>query len=292
MRAKNTAWFLCGLALVWMTASTHAQIGWPSNWSTNDGLTPGPGIWQPLLGTNGGFYSDTMHDVSPDFVDIVGGYPDHHTNGPYPAGFYYIDTTNIMFRMRVNNDPLMVTGVGGTTTNFSSYVWGIYLNTDDDIDVDYVLQIDESGDGYLELGTATAGGPTNTWDVTIPEPHAEIQILDWTNSIMMFGVFNATAIDGSHFHDNPASQDYFIDMSIPWTLFTNLTGLTYLSPFEIALATSTTHTLYEGINVLKDSPDDFWSAEVAIPEPAAGIIAAPVLLALLLIGRRRLKSLR
>lgn len=269
-------------------AQVHGQIAWPSNWSTNDGLSPGTGIWKPLLGTNGGLYADTLDDVTPDNVDIVGGYQDHHTNGPYPAAFYYVDKTNIMFRMRLNDSPLQITG-GGATTNFDSYVWGIYLNTDSDIDVDYVLQVDESGDGNLELGTANpGGGPTNTWDVDIPAlTHVPIQALDWTNSVRYFGVYNATAIDGSHFHDTPVTQDYFLDMAVPWTFFTNETGLAYLEPFEIALASSTTHTAYRGINDLKDSPDAYWSANVAIPEPSAGAIVLPALGILLFLIRRR-----
>lgn len=273
-------------ALTW--APAQGQVAWPSNWSTNSGLDPGPGIWRPLLGTNGALYSDLLDDVTPDNSDIVGGFTDHHTNGPYPAAFYYVDTTNVMFRMRLNDSPLQITG-GGATTNFDSYVWGIYLNTDGDIDVDYVLQVDESGDGDLELGTALAGGgPTNTWDVDVPAiTHIPIQTLDWTNSARYFGVYNATAIDGSHFHDTPATQDYFLDMAIPWTLLTNATGLAYLEPFEIALASSTTHTAYRGINDLKDSPDDYWSASVAIPEPPAAAIALPALGALLNLIRRR-----
>lgn len=286
---KRVAAFSLAGALALLGAHVHGQVAWPSNWSTNDGLSPGPGIWNPLLGTNGAFYSDLLDDVTPDDVDIVGGYTDHHTNGPFPAAFFYVDTTNIMFRMRVNDNPLMVTG-GGATTNFNSFVWGFYLNTDSDIDVDYVLQVDESGDGNLELATADpGGGPTNTWDVSLPAiTHVPIQDLDdWTNSVRYFGVYNATAIDGSHFHDTPATEDYFIDVAIPWTIFTNETGLGYLEPFEIALATSTTHTLYTGINATKDSPEGYWSAEVAIPEPSAGIIAIAAFGTLMFLIRRR-----
>lgn len=268
--------------------SAQGQLAWPSNWSTNDGLNPGAGIWKPLLGTNGGLYSDLLDDVTPDNVDIVGGFTDHHTNGPYPAAFYYIDATNIMFRMRVNDSPLQVTG-GGATTNFDSYVWGVYLNTDSDIDADFVLQIDESGDHQLEMGTVNpGGGPTNTWDLDIPAiTHVGVQDLSWTNSVRYFGVYNATAIDGSHFHTTPATADYFIDLAVPWTFFTNETGLSYLSPFEIALASSTTHISYRGINDLKDSPDGYWSASVAIPEPSAGVFAIPAIGALLFLIRRR-----
>jgi len=285
---------LClAITFLWTLSGMSAlgQIAWPSNWSTNDGLTPGPGTWQPLLGTNGSFYSDLLDDITPDNVDIVGGYQDHHTNGPYPAAFFFVDTTNIMFRMRLNDSPLQVTG-GGSTTNFDSYIWGIYLNTDDDIDVDFVLQIDESGDGNLELGTANpGGGPTNTWDVDIPaDTHVPVQALDWTNSVRYFGVYNATAIDGSHFHVNPANGDFFLDIAVPWTLFTNETGLGYLEPFEIALASSSTHISYRGINDLKDSPEGYWSAEVAIPEPSAGIIAIAAFGALIFMVRRRRRT--
>lgn len=261
------------------TSVANAQPAWPANWSTNDGLDPGAynGIWRPVLGTNGLFYSDLLDDVTPDSTDIVGGtYPDHHTNGPFPSAFYYVDTTNIMLRMRLNDSPLMVTG-GGSTTNFASYVWGFHLNTDADVDVDFTLQVDESGDGNLEIATAQPGsGPTNMWNVDLDDsivPHLLVQELDWTNSVLLFGVYNATAIDGSHYHDTPSTDDYFLDMAVPWTLFTNKTGIGYLEPFQLAPASSTTHTQYTGINVLKDTPEGYWSADIAIPEPS-GITSA------------------
>jgi hypothetical protein len=95
--------------------------------------------------------------VTPTDVDMVG------TNVcPYQsADFYMVDTTKIMFRMRVNGNPLQVTGPGRSTTKSTSGVWGVYFDTDADPSVNFVLQADESGDRQLEMGTATCGGTPN-----------------------------------------------------------------------------------------------------------------------------------
>lgn len=269
--------------LAMLGAQVHGQVLWPDNWSTNSGLNPGPGVWRPITVSNGAaVYADSLDDVNPNPTDIVGGI-DHHGNGPYPAGFYYFDETNLMFRIRLEGDP---TDDATNPTSFGQNVWGVYFNTDDDPDVDFILQLDSSSDNWLELGTPTSGGPTNGWDVSVPEPHE--LVADLTNGFpsIYYRVTNATWIDGSHFHTGAASDDYFLDVAVSRLQFTNYTGIGFNDGFEVALATSTSHILYNG-NVIKDGPDyAIWSDVIPVPEPKIFILTAFASL-VTIIGRTR-----
>ena len=86
--------------------------------------------------------SGGMH---PDTTDVVG-------NASYAAGFVAYDDRNgnMLFRMRLDRDP---------GNNLQS-VWQILIDSDSDSDVDWVLQLDESGDNQVELVAATTGGST------------------------------------------------------------------------------------------------------------------------------------
>ena len=188
----------------------------------------------------------------PEMLDLVGGI-DHHGAGPFPTGYWFRDTDNLMFRMRVDNEP----GVN------SQFVWTVLINTDVDPDVDWALQLDLQVDNQVELVAAASGGPNsgNPWNPVVLDgtPHTGVSpVADYSRFV------NASAIDGSHFHDpGPDDDDYFVDLAFPLQTLQSVTGLPPGFAFSAALATSADH-----ININKDLPDvAAWSNTV--PEPSA-----------------------
>jgi len=243
-----------------------------------DPVWPADSDWIPML--NGGPYVDVVHNTgtgdvyatppNPDELDLVGGI-DANNAGPFPTGFWYSDGTDLMFRMRVDGDPDK--GQFG-----SQSVWTVFLNTDDDDEIDWAISLDNNSDSQVELIPAVSGGPTtaNPWNPVVlgGTPHNGVSPLStWSR----FG--SATAVDGSEFDGD---EDFFVDMAFPMATFLSTTGLAPADPIGMALATSTNH-----ININKDLPDyDSWGQPPLIPEPATLILLAAGLPLLLRLRRK------
>jgi len=244
-------------------------------WPAND-------AWSPVTTAGGtGLYIDAAYevpgnpngdeyDVNPPSGprDLVGGIDEHNNPNnpagaglPYATAFWSYDGTNVMSRLRVDEDP----NTGG------QFVWAMLLEIDGDGLADYVIQLDLSSDDQVELATVTAWDdadnatplPGNNWVLTLPDTtHIGAQTSSGTAATAWYKFENATAIDGSHFHDtNPATDDYFVDFAFPYADLIANTPLEDGDPFRVAATTSSTHT-----STIIDVPDDGWSDP--IPEPA------------------------
>lgn len=192
-------------------------------------------------------------------VDIVGGI-DQSGNGPFAAGFWSQNAEDLMFRMRVDTNP----GVGG------QFVWTALLNTDADSAVDWAVQLDLSGDNQVELVQALSGGPDNGWDVILANPAHTIGYDpdEYSRFVNASGSLDAP-YTGSQFHGpGPATDDWFVDIAVPLSTFTETTGWEPGDPLGIAFSTSSTHVLSN-----KDRPDYAgWGGTPAVPAPGALIL--------------------
>jgi hypothetical protein len=229
---------VAGVALL-ATACMHvaqADIVWPAD---ND--------WKALT-VGSGLYNDVEGEINPASVDLVG------TVDSYSAGYWALvengditgGVTNdaFMFRMRLR-------GSGAT----KQFVWQTHMSIDgDSSNVEWILQLVHSGsnDG-VELIQTDVGGATLR-DVSTVANNA------WLGDVDLYSRW--TPISGS--------TDYHVDFSVPWSTFTNFTGVTEIDQIRTVLSTSAAHnqtnkdaplgaTLDEQIsNVLSES----------IPEPA------------------------
>jgi hypothetical protein len=243
-----------------------------------DPVWPTDGEWIPML--NGGLYVDVVNNTGtgdvyatpphPDNLDLVGGI-DANSAGPFVTGYWYTDDVDLMFRMRVDGNPDI--GRFG-----AQHVWIVFLNTDDDDDVDWALSLDNQVDGQVELVPAVSGGPTtaNPWNPVVlgDTPHTGVSPLStWSRFL------SATAVDGSEFDGD---EDFFVDLAFPMATFLSMTGLAPADPIGMALATSADH-----VNINKDLPDyTSWGDPPVIPEPATLILLAAGLPLLLRIRRK------
>jgi hypothetical protein len=244
--------FLLGL----LSASARADVTWPAS----------DNLWNPVL-VGGSPYVDAQADSGfdsydtkpPKPMDIVGG-TDPQGDGPFAAGFWSVDATNIMFRMRVDGDP----------SQAGQFVWTVLLNTDADSDVDWALQLDMSGDEQVELVQALSGGPDNGWDVTLAGPPHTIAY----DETLYSRFSNASSpldppFTGSHFHGpEPIDDDYFVDIAMPLADFIARTGWHLGEPLGIAFSTSASHIVDN-----KDRPDYAGWAVPPIPAPGAALLA-------------------
>ena len=229
-----------------------------------DPIWPDDLDWTPVL-VSGIPYIDALDSpddvyaasTSPDQMNLVGGL-DGNSAVLFPTAFFYADNDNLMFRMRVDGNP---TGANSA--------WIVFLNTDLDTEVDWVLSLDSSGDNQVELVPALSGGPAqgSPWNPVVigPTPHTGVSPLAiWSRFV------DATAVDGSEFDGD---TDYFVDIAYPLSDFLSTTGLSASDPFGLAFATSSDHN-----NINKDLPD---FAEWGQP-PNGGVIPEPTSILLLL----------
>ena len=223
--------------------------------------------WNPVT-VGGAVYVDATRDDAADNygtppqkqVDIVGGI-DSAANGPFAAGFWYTDATDLMFRLRTDGDP----------TQGGQFVWTTLLNTDADSDVDWALQLDFSGDDQVELVQAVSGGPGNNWDVVLADPPHDVgyDAADYSRVLSAAGAVNPP-YGGSQFTGSgPVDDDYFVDLAIPRADFTGETGWDFSGTLGVAFSTSSTHTLDN-----KDRPDyQSWGSGPRVPAPGASLLA-------------------
>ena len=104
------------LSVPWFTAG--AVPTWPALDTDWNPVLVGGNVYLDALANSG---SDNFDTPPPEPMDIVGGI-DQSGNGPFAAGFWAQNATELMFRMRVDNNP----SVGG------QFVWTTLLNTDAD----------------------------------------------------------------------------------------------------------------------------------------------------------------
>ena len=142
------------LSVPWFTAG--AVPTWPALDTDWNPVLVGGNVYLDALANSG---SDNFDTPPPEPIDIVGGI-DQSGRGPFAAGFWAQNAAELMFRMRVDNDPSR----GG------QFVWTTLLNTDADSDVDWAVQLDLSGDNQVELVQALSGGPDTNWEVTLAGP--------------------------------------------------------------------------------------------------------------------------
>lgn len=256
-----------------LCARAEAAPAWPTLDNQWDPVLIGGVLYIDALANSG---SDNYGTPPPEPMDIVGGV-DPAGDGPFAAGFWAVDASDLMFRMRVDNDP----SVGG------QFVWTVLLNTDADSDVDWALQLDLSGDNQVELVQALSGGPDTNWDVTLAgTPHSIGFDEDlYSRFSSASGTLNPP-YTGSHFHGpGPVDDDYFVDIAVPLATFTAVTGWNSGDPLGIAFSTSSTHTADN-----KDRPDyPGWGNQPVVPAPAAILLGS---LGVVLVGWcRRNKAL-
>lgn len=270
------------LLLGLLPAGTGLAISWPGDaeWTA---LTYGLDLYVDALATASGGDDNFVTIPEPEVLDLVGGY-DHHGAGPFAAGFSYQDNDYLMFRIRVDNEPTLA-GPGA-----DQLVWTVMLNTDGDPDVDWVVQLDQKQHDQVELVPAISGGPQTAvpWDPVVLSSD-ELEHVGF-DSGEYARTQNATATDGSHFHDEgPEDDDFFIDIAYPLATFLSRTGLPADFTYQAALATSATDTL-----INKDIPDHAsWIPTVAlVPEPATwvGFITGLTLLLAASPRRRRTRA--
>ena len=225
---------------------THAAIVWPTSELE----------WKALTTNNGtSLYQDPAGDSSPSSSDIVG-------NSTYAAAFWFyqnngtssINDDQLLFRIRIEDQP-----------NNPQGTWQIIFNTDSDDGIDFALEYDASGSpDIIELVTTIDEGPTLgdvTFDTMTP-PWSSTAISDFTRWINPTGDGSDLGGDGG---------DAFLDLGIPWTDFSTVTGIAIDQPFQVGATSGTPNQINKDIPLgeTTSSPVTVILADtiVAVPEP-------------------------
>lgn len=256
MRTACTLGVVGAIALA-MVAAPAGAVTWPTE-----------GSWQVI--TAGGMpYSDPHGDVpgGNDYLDIVG-------DSTHPGGFLYLlDPTDIMFRMRVDQDP---------TALANNKVYAFLIDTDGDCLIDYSLQLDDQFHHEVELVEAIIGGPY--LQVGGGGNAATTLLLDtdqlWPDNGGVMDAsyyrFTTPTADGYDFHTGGPGVDAYVDVAMPWNLFTGFTGLTKDTPFRVTLGSTTSHAQMTNAGDVRAPMVCDALSDPVIPEPAtaAGLILA------------------
>ena len=203
----------------------------------------------------------------------------------YPLGYWYFDDYDtapeaddmLFFRMRLD-----------VTPKNCEHVWQILLDTDEDGDVEWVLQIDMKVDNRVEFVQATTGGPQFD-DIVLSTTPAWTGTCDPDDPPNSYCSCTDPTGDGSNFDGN---ADVFAGFAVPWTTCSTNTGLSKTDPFRVGMSTSTTHTaIITDFPVGLASSDDVasnWTDPISgVPEPSSLLFLAVGLTGFLTFTRHR-----
>lgn len=220
---------------------------------------------------------EVWSSCDPDPIDLVGG--TDLNNSFYPTLYWALEGGDLMFRMRVDNDPTQAGGL---------FVYSVLFNTDGDDGVDYLLQLDNSFHDDVEIVVTDPPevGPLSSpaWGGLGTLANTAANQVDVGISTEFSRFVNATQADGSQFHQlSTMDDDYFVDIGIPYSMFLAQTGLSEGDSFQFVVGTSSNHE-----NMNKDKPDyQTWADPVPEPGTAGLLVFAAAVLTL----RRRRRAI-
>ena len=210
--------FTVGLMLP--VLALKADIIWPSD---ND--------WNPVwVGTQ--YYYDDLGDQNPESVDLIG-------SGANSAG-YWLKLENGFVNGSETDDAFMfrirLRGAGSSGTGGQN-VWQVHMDTDGNANnVEWILQLvqsgNQSGQGVILIQTAVGGS-------TLGEVDTGSNTASWQGSKAGFSRWNTA----------PGGTNAFVDLAIPWTEFSTITGVSAVEQLRVIISTSTSHA-----NITKDAP--------------------------------------
>ncbi|MFT5584849.1 MAG: hypothetical protein ACI9VR_002436, partial [Cognaticolwellia sp.] len=161
-----------------------------------------------------------MTDASEDnvtgdgHVDLVG-------SATLPLFYWSSDGTDMFLRMRLDEDPVSLTGF------LRDSGWGVAFDLDADQIFDWVLSVDESI-GILELRENSSGSSGSRGDTSA-------NVIEISGAAFVTGeVRVVTAASGSIF---TGDADYFLDIEVPWSELSSGLGVDDTYGFEMALFT-------------------------------------------------------
>ncbi|MFT5685250.1 MAG: hypothetical protein ACI8RZ_006199 [Myxococcota bacterium] len=186
---------------------------------------PAEGDWEDLE-SGGASYVDPADDMvefnAPSYLDLVGD-----STATAPAGLWYVDTTALYFRIRLDADP-------SDADYFASEgAWVILIENDGDTSA-YEYSIAYASDGAGEGSIKVFSNATKTGDADDPAEN-----ILWETDYDSTGLIETAEIS---IGDSSISlnDDYFIDITIPWTDLETETAFAFSRDvsFQVALATA------------------------------------------------------
>ena len=217
---------------------------------------PASGDWEELkVGTS--YLVDVAEDMqeynAETYLDLVGD-----AVSTAPVGYWYVDDTDLYFRIRVDADP-------GDGTYFASEgAWVVLIDNDGVLNT-YEYSIAFSSDG---AGTASLQVFSNAKQLGDADDPAD-NIL-WETSYSISGTPTAEISLASSAISLDA--DYYVDVTIPWADLETRTGNAFYRniPFQITLATAEERDNAASVNVDIAAAEDFdelakaWADSVGI----------------------------